>query len=227
MNHQRIAFRTLAGEPFTPDPPDFHHSDRTLTGPADPWLLLGVGTSRGAWTLGGRAGASLPLGAFVENPFELGDDGLPHEHVQLGSGTVQPIVSLGVVRAFPRWAATATALARLGVATNRHGYRAGDQWLGQAFASSGLGTAHATFGLGPTLFRETAETWEGRVEDEGNLGRTDLYAEGRAAWNPPALGFTLGGELRVPMWGESTGSQLDIPVSVRLFIAKSLGGAAP
>ena len=227
LNRQRITFRALDGTPFTPDPPDFHHANRTLTGLADPWLLVAAGTTRGGWSLGGRIGASLPLGSTVPNPFALGEEGLPHEHVQLGSGTLQPIVSLGVARAFRGWAATSLALARFGVATNRHGYRAGDQLLAQAFATSALGMAHATFAIGPTLFRETTETWEGRVESEGNLGRTDLYVETRATWSPPRLGVGLGGELRVPVWGEATGSQLDVPVSIRLSVSKSIGGSAP
>ena len=228
LNRQRITFRTLEGVPFTPDPPDYHHSNRTLTGLADPWLLVAAGTVRGAWSLGGRVGASLPLGSTVENPFALGLLGLPHEHVQLGSGTVRPVVSLGVTRAFDdEWAVTALALGQLGVATNRHGYRPGDQLLGQAFVSSGLGVAHATFSLGPTLFLETAETWEGRVESEGYLGRTDLYAEGRAAISPPHLGLGLGGELRVPVWGKATGSQLDVPVTFRLSVSKRFGGTSP
>ena len=43
VNRQRITFRTMDGAPFTPDPPDHHHSNRTLSGFADPWLLaIGV-----------------------------------------------------------------------------------------------------------------------------------------------------------------------------------------
>lgn len=227
LNRQRITFRTLEGTPLTPDPPDYHHSNRTLTGFADPWLLVSTGRTSGAWSLGARAGASLPLGSTVDNPFALGEEGLPHEHVQMGTGTVQPIAALGLGRAFDGWAATGLAFGRFGVATNRHGYRAGHQWLGQVFASSGLGVAHASFALGPTLFHERSETWEGRRQSEGNLGRTDLYADARATWNPPHLGLGLGGELRVPLWGEATGAQLDVPVTFRLSISKTMGGLPP
>ncbi len=227
VNRQRITFRTMEGAPFTPDPPDYHHTNRTLTGIADPWLLVSTGRTFGPWSLGGRAGISLPIGSTVPSPFALGEEGLPHEHVQFGSGTVEPVVSLGLARNFDGWAATMLALGRLGVATNRHGYRAGDQWLGQAFASSGLGVPNTRFSLGPTLFHETPETWEGRRQSEGNLGRTDLYAEGRAAWSPAGWGVGLGGELRVPLWGEATGSQFDVPVSFRISIAKTMGGSPP
>jgi hypothetical protein len=227
LNRQRIRFLTLEDQPFAPDPPDFHHANRTLSGFADPWLLVAAGTTRGAWSFGARAGASLPLGSTVPNPFALGLEGLAHEHVQLGSGSVQPIVALGVSRAFGTVDANATALLRLGAGTNRHGYRPGDQLLAQAFAGSALGVPHARFSLGPTYFHEGTETWDGRVESEGNLGRADLYAEARATWSPPGLGATLGGELRVPLWGRATGSQLDVPVSFRLSVSRLLGEAAP
>ena len=227
VDRQRIVFRTLDGTPFTPDPPDFHHSDRTISGLADPWLVLARGATRGSWSLGVRAGASLPVGSTVDNPFALGERGLPHEHVQLGSGTVQPILGLGVGRAFDGAGATLLGLARLGVAGNRHGYRAGDQWLAQALATSALGVPHASFALGPTLFHETAETWDGRRESEGNLGRTDLHAEARAGWNPPGLGLVLGGELRVPLWTRAEGAQLDLPLTIRLSVEKTFGDPAP
>ncbi len=227
LNRQQITFRTLEGVPFTPDPPDFHHTNRTLTGLADPWLLVATGTQRGGWTLGARAGVSLPLGSTVENPFVLGEEGLPHEHVQMGSGTVQPIASLGLVRAFDGWAATAQVIARWGVWTNQDGYRAGDQMLGQIYASSSFGIPRTTLSLGPTLYGESTETWAGHVESEGNLGRTDLYAEARAAHAAAKLGVTLGGELRVPLWGRATGAQLDVPVSFRVFVARDFGEPTP
>ena len=223
MNRQRITFRTMDGTPFTPDPPDYHHSNRTLTGFADPWLLAAFGRTSGDWSYGARAGASLPLGSTEEDPFALGDQGLPHEHIQFGSGTVQPIGALGVGRAFGTVGASVVGLARFGVATNEHGYRPGDQWLVQGLATSALGVEHATFSLGSTFFHETAETWQGSVGTEGNLGRSDLYAEGHAAWAPSGGRLVLGGILRVPVWSESTGDQLDVPVSFRLSISTRLG----
>lgn len=227
LNRQRITFRTMEGTPFTPDPPDYHHTNRTLTGAADPWLLVAAGTTRGPWSLGARLGASLPLGSTVENPFALGEEGLPHEHVQFGSGTVQPIASLGVGRALGSWSATALGFARFGAWTNHHGYRAGDQWLVQAFAGSALGTQHMHFTAGPTLFHESAESWDDRVESEGNLGRTDVYADVQASWSPPHLPLGVSGQLRVPVWSRVTGSQFDVPLSFRLSLSKSVGGSAP
>ena len=227
VNRERITYRTMDGAPFTPDPPDVHHSDRTLSGFADPWLLVVTGHRFGAWSLGARAGVSFPVGSTVEDPFALGEAGIAHEHVQLGSGTVQPIVSLGLGRAFDGWSASAIGYARFGVDTNQHGYRPGDQLLAQAFASSPLGVPHMLFTAGPTLFHENTETWQGQEQSEGNLGRTDLYAEGRVAWAPPGLGFGFRGELRVPVWSEATGSQLEVPVSFRLAIGKTFGGMTP
>lgn len=227
LSRSRITYRTLEGAPFTPDPPDVHHANRTLTGFGDPWLLFGAGVHADPWSFGARAGASLPLGSTEEDPFALGDLGLEHEHIQFGSGTVQPIGALGVGRAFGGTSVSAVGLARFGVATNEHGYRPGDQFLAQALVTDPLGVPHASFSLGPTLFHETAETWQGQVGTEGNLGRSDVYVEGRASWAPSGGRLAFGGTLRVPVWSESTGDQLDVPVSFRLSISTSMGGTAP
>ncbi len=221
INRERIVFRTMAGDAFVPDPPDYHHSNRTLTGLADMWLLAHAGASRGGWSFSGRGGASLPTGATVEDPFALGEQGLPHEHIQFGSGTVQPIVGAAVGRAFGNWTLTASSLFRFGVWTNQHGYRPGNASLMFLYGTSALGTEGWDFSLGPTLYHESPESWGGAVQYEGNLGRTDVYADGRVrvALSPSTR---LAGELRVPLWGEAEGPQLEVPVSFRLTLSHAL-----
>ncbi|MGH7724887.1 MAG: hypothetical protein ACREOU_05610 [Candidatus Eiseniibacteriota bacterium] len=221
INRERIVFRTLDGGAFTPDPPDYHHANRTLTGLADVWLLAHAGTASGAWAFSGRAGASLPTGSTVEDPFALGELGLPHEHIQFGSGTVQPIVGAAVGRAFEGFTLTASSLFRFGVSTNEHGYRPGDQSLVFLYGTSALGTTGWDFSLGPTLYHESTETWGGETQYEGNLGRTDVYADGRVRV-ALAPATRLAGELRVPVWGEANGPQFDVPVSFRLTISHAL-----
>lgn len=215
MNRERVTFRALDGSPYEPDPPDVHHANRTLLGFADPWLLAHAGFRRGAWSWGARTGMSIPLGGTVEDPFALGTAGLPHEHIQFGTGTVNPIVAFGVARSFGAWSISARGLGRFGVWRNEHGYRAGDQRLGSLVVASKLGLARWTFEAGSTVFREEAETWGGEVQYEGNLGRTDVYADARAGFMVNR-GLSLGAELRVPLHSHATGAQLDLPLSLRV-----------
>jgi hypothetical protein len=215
LNRERVTFRSLDGLPYEPDPPDVHHENRTLVGLADPWLMAHVGDTWGAWSVGARAGATLPLGETVPDPFELGEQYLPHEHIQFGSGTLQPLGTLAVARDFGAWALSARGLVHLGLWTNQHGYRAGNQWLGTLVGTSKLGTMTWSFEAGPTIYRENAETWGGEVQYEGNLGRTDVYADARVN-HALTSSLSLGAEFRVPMYSEAVGAQLDVPLTFRL-----------
>jgi hypothetical protein len=226
LNRERITFRRMDGTPFTPVPPDYHHADRTLAGLGDPWLVAHYGGSRGVWSFGARLGGSVPLGRTEENPFALGEQGLPHEHVQFGAGTVQPIAGLGAARDFGKFALSAHGLARLGIWTNRHGYRPGDQVLASLAGTGGLGLTGWRFQAGPTIYHESAETWDGGVQEEGNLGRTDAFAEASAARSLSG-GWGVNAELRVPLWTKARGAQLDVPVSLRLGISRMFGMMAP
>ncbi len=120
-----------------------------------------------------RGGVTIPLGRTEENPFELGRRGLPHQHIQFGTGTWDPLAGAGVGRRFGEVATSASVLARLPVSENSHGYRAGRRLAVTTSADRRIGgpwRAQAGLDYG----HETAETWSGRIEEEGNLGRSDL-----------------------------------------------------
>jgi hypothetical protein len=112
----RVAYTTLDGAPFTPPYGDIHHRSETLRGIGDPSLLLDVQRGPTIFT----AGFSLPFGRIERDPIALGSRGLTHEHMQFGSGTVQPIV--GVQWSGSRWSASAEG--RLALYENREGFRA-------------------------------------------------------------------------------------------------------
>lgn len=90
----RVRFEDEERRPFVPAEGDLHHRNETLAGTGDPWLMLHAARPGGAWTLGARAGVSLPLGDTVANPFDLGRRGLRHQHVQFGTGTWDPLLGL-------------------------------------------------------------------------------------------------------------------------------------
>ena len=76
---------------------DIHHRNETYTGLADLDLFLGYKT-RGLFKTGdilfARFGTTVPTGRTEENPWELGDAGIAHLHIQFGTGTFNPSVSL-------------------------------------------------------------------------------------------------------------------------------------
>jgi hypothetical protein len=69
----------------------------------------------------------LPLGRTEEDPFRLGDMGLPHQHIQFGNGTFDPLLALDVSRSFGRLQAAAYGQAQLTLYANTKGFQAGSR----------------------------------------------------------------------------------------------------
>lgn len=76
---------------------DIHHRNETYTGFSDVDLLLGYkvrGFFKTDDVLSARLGTTIPIGKTEENPWELGDTGIEHLHIQFGTGTFNPIAGL-------------------------------------------------------------------------------------------------------------------------------------
>ena len=76
---------------------DIHHRDETYVGLADLDLFLGYkisGFFKVDDALFARLGTTVPTGKTEENPWELGDAGIKHLHIQFGTGTFNPSVGL-------------------------------------------------------------------------------------------------------------------------------------
>jgi hypothetical protein len=193
---------------------DIHHRTETLAGPGDPWALVVVGREKGPWSLALRGGVSIPLGRTEENPFALGREGLPHQHIQFGTGTWNPMAGFAVGR---RLGATRVVLGGLGrfvLYENDHGYRAGHRYDVSLVADRRLHGRWRLYG-GFDLAREEAERWSGVIEEEGNLGRTDLLASLALVRELGAAGAaTL--HVKVPVLVRAHGAQVDYPVILAL-----------
>ena len=76
---------------------DNHHRNETYIGLTDADLFLGYHT-QGLLIendfLMGRIGTTIPFGKTEEDPWELGDKGEEHLHIQFGTGTFNPIADL-------------------------------------------------------------------------------------------------------------------------------------
>ena len=210
----RVHYLDLARQPYVPPNPGLHHRNETLAGISDPQLAVAVGREWDPWTVAGRLGLSIPLGRTEPNPFELGRRGLWHQHIQFGSGTWDPVMSLAVGRSAGPLDLGLSGTARVTLVENERGHRAGNRYSAQLSASPHLGDLWSA-NLGVLLAREETEKWDERIEEEGNLGRTDLFLSlgaGRAI--PPIGAFGLG--LQVPLLSEATGEQVEVPIIVSL-----------
>jgi len=210
----RVRFEDAAGQPVVLPQGDIHHRNETLTGPADAWAMVTAGRSAGPWSVGGRAGVTVPLGRTVENPFALGRRGLAHEHIQFGTGTWDPLAGVSVGRRLGKTLVLASTLARVAVTENEHGYRAGNRYEGTLSAGRALGgrwRGQAALALA----HESAERWSGVIEEEGNLGRTDLLASAVLA-RALGAGGTATLAVSVPLSTHARGAQVRYPAIVSL-----------
>lgn len=178
-----IRYETLEGEPFTPPYGDIHHRTETLRGISDPTLLL-EWQPRANWIVGG--GVSMPFGETVENPIELGRQGLTHEHIQFGSGTFRPVVNAQWSHRGERITWTARGEARLSLYENDEGFRAPNNVLwsvGPTIRFHGIAFDPRLQGQHQTLGK-----WNGEP-DEGD-GFTNAGVRVQIAL-PPVKGITI------------------------------------
>ena len=205
----RIRFLDANRAPLDRPQGDIHHRNETLAGIADPWLMLHRGWRAGSWTLAGRAGVTFPLGRTEPNPFTLADLGLPHEHIQFGTGTFDPVVGGAAGRRWGDTAFTVTGLARFIVTENEHGYQAGNRYYADASVARRAGPWGLSLGL--NVLREQAERWDGRVHtEEGNLGRTDLLLAAGVDRRLGSMGSAFV-TVKIPLVTDAEGSQVDYP----------------
>jgi hypothetical protein len=210
----RVRYEDLAGLSYTPPNPDRHHRNETLSGIADPQIFLHAGHQTGGWGLSGKAGISVPVGRTEPNPFALGRLGLSHQHIQFGTGTWDPIGEIAVGHPTSVADFQLTGIARTAIGRNEHGYHAGNRYALLLDAGRGL-TQSWSGSAGLALLREEAETWDGRIETEGNLGRTDLLLSLGLAHASSALGgFNVA--IQFPLYSHVREHQTDIPLILRL-----------
>ncbi len=187
--------------------PSTHHRNETLTGIADPTLLGAVAHAWGGLRINVRAGLTIPLGRTEKDPFAMPD--LPHEHIQFGTGTVNPIVSADVTYAWDRWRFGGYVFTQQTVYENSKGYQAGDRY------AAGLGLRRAlgrwSVRLGLEMQAESYERWNGqRHDDEGNQGRIDAMVAGGASWAATDH-LSVDAQLKIPFVTHVVGGQLDMP----------------
>ncbi len=204
--------------------PGIHHRNETRTGLGDPVLLGSYGRTVSGWRVSGRVGVTVPLGRTEDDPFALGGLGQAHQHLQMGTGTFNPIIAAEVARGYGLWRFGGYALTQQTLYENSRGYHAGDRYAGALTASRRAGRWALRGGV--EMQGETAEAWNGEVHtDEGNQGRIDVMLAGGASWSATeALTIDLG--LKLPVVTHVVGGQLDMPAIVELGASWSFGRRA-
>jgi hypothetical protein len=163
---------------------DLHHPARTLSGFSDFSLLFArmkQNTLRDGDTFVVAFGTSIPVGRIEDNPFELGDAGLPHEHIQFGTGTFDPLLEVHYSTPISdRMTASANALAKFPLYENRKGYRGPGEFsfnLGLMLRPTDRFSLRAGFS---SIYQSHAH-WDGVVDT--NSGLVSHAAVGGASYS--------------------------------------------
>jgi thiol-disulfide isomerase/thioredoxin len=213
-------YTNLAGAPLNLDYVNIHHHDEVLFGPGDPQLLAHFGVRLGPASVGARVGVSLPLGVVHENPYRLAAMGLPHEHLQFGTGTFDPLVGLDAAVPMGRATVSAFGLTQVPLYTGRQGYQAGARLFGGLAVSAPFGDSEVMLRATALGVNEWPERWDGVVPTEdGNQGRSDVYL-GAGVTLPFSDDWSVSIDLRGRMWGYAKNAQLDLPLVLDVSVGR-------
>lgn len=163
-------------------PDDIHHHDETLVGPGDPWLVGRFGARHGDLVTSARLGLTLPIGSTEPNPYELGRRGVSHEHIQLGTGVVMPIVGGGVAYVGGPANVAFSYLGLYGLYENGEGFKPPSRTFLELRGGVPLLEDRLEPFLVANLAHESEELWDGRPGLEGSNIRTDLLLGGGVVW---------------------------------------------
>ncbi|MDP2313751.1 MAG: hypothetical protein Q8P41_12660 [Pseudomonadota bacterium] len=173
-----VDYETPDGAVFDPPYADIHHRDETLWGPTDGTALVRKYATVGTHAIVGVGlGTTLPIGRTEADPYALTEEGLTHQHIQLGTGTFVPVATLEGVLTGARWGGTAWVSGRLPLYANTEGYRPG------ATVTGGLGPSWRPIPAVQLLATvegsfEGAEAWSGTTYGSratGLAGVTGIY----------------------------------------------------
>ena len=169
--------------------------------------------------------APIPLGNTEEDPFARGDQGLRHQHIQFGTGTLDPVLVLELAAPLDTWNLRIFAQTQLPLYENTHGYLAPTQTYG------GASVGHLVVGAlsgsaGFDVSHETPESWSGVDRQDGNLGRTELL--GALSVSYGLADGMIAFDVRVPIvrhlvQGNDAQGEFSSPVALSLAYARVFG----
>jgi hypothetical protein len=216
--HENPTYFALDGTPLG-NVNDTHHRRETLVGPGDPWLVARVGAAAGRFVTAARVGVTVPLGSTVPDPYVLGREGLPHEHIQFGTGTVVPVVGGGIAWDADWVQLSLAAMAFFNLYADGYGYRAPSHWFLSTRATVPILAGTLRPYLGGDLVHEGREVWQGLYGEE-SYALTDLLLGGGLAWRFAAP-WSVEASVRFPVVHETQGANYGYPALFQLGFGTS------
>jgi hypothetical protein len=200
-----------------PEFTSIHHRTETLVGLGDIHLsgryrLLMAEPER-PYRMDLVVGVNVPTGNIEPNPFELGRQGLGHQHIFFGTGTFDPRIGIDLERGFDGWSLGLDTTWSASLYPNKYDYRGPSILLTSVSATSAFGLKDWHFQMGGELFKEYPAQWSD--EPAKNSGRLDLSPVLGTTWRSEA-GVSLSIIVKRPFILSTTGSQLEVPFILNL-----------
>ena len=169
---------------------NIHHRDETYRGLSDLMVLLGrsrQGLFRDGDLFRVSFGATLPVGKTEEDPYDLGDRGLQHLHIQFGTGTFDPLLEMNYRSPLPKgFLLDGFLMSRLPLYENSHTYRGSREVTTGLMLSHSLGRRVMLHG-NSTLYYQDFAAWAGRRDLNTGLLATSLMAGATLSLRPGLL----------------------------------------
>ena len=198
-----IDYTTSDGRAYTPPYGNIHHRNEALAGLGDGRVEVQHYTRIGeSWVVGAGFGLTVPLGRTEEDPYVRAAKSETHQHMQMGTGTVDPVFSASGVWTGHKWGAILSTNGRLPMTDNAKGYRpsatiqtsAGPSYR---FTSKLMMTSSLSF------TREGQAEWSGRPDPTS--GRTTILGGGALIFRfTPMLAAMVQAQTTVVQWSEET-----------------------
>jgi hypothetical protein len=209
------------GTPYEPLDAGIHHRNETLAGIGDIALRGRFVARAGRWWLTTRVGVSIPTGSTEPDPFAAGDAGVAHQHIQFGTGTVDPSLAFDASRSSTRAEFSLYTQGQASLYENRHGFRGPPRLLigGAGAWKNGTGLL-----LGGALEAsvEGSERWQGVARSDASLGRTELMVGPNVAYTVGKT--TLSAMLRAVVYRRIVEGSED-PGTLRAPVVAAVGAA--
>ena len=189
--------RTLDGTPLPAGYESIHHRNETLRGFADPRVGGRTGWTVARTSVSAGLGLTVPLGRIEPDPFELGDQGKKHQHIQFGAGTFLPYVDLTARRQAGPTTLGLGLGALLPWQSNQYGFQPGVRVNGSLQASLPAWRKLEP-GVRLDVAHEEPESWDGAIQQDGNVGRTDVLVA--ASLGYPAGAYRLSLDVAAAVW---------------------------
>jgi len=194
-----------------------HHRNENIVGPGDmpvwvKWANKQLG-HEGEWFFSARMGVVIPSGGIEPNPFQLGKDGNPHQHIFYGRGTWDPQAGFELNWLGKGWGLSQWLNTRASLYENKYSYQGGLRVNYGIGVYSALGLTKWQFVFQPDLFYETPAKWYGTPSI--NSGQTSINI-GIGANRTFGSALSLYSKVKWPFHIHREGDQLNIPLIASL-----------